>query len=57
MVLIDLPAGEELDNVLGNNLLVPGMPVETFIRTDKRSAISYLLKPLMDSFARSMREE
>lgn len=57
MVMIDLPGENELDKVLGKNIIVPGMPVETFIRTDKRSAISYILKPLMDSFARSLREE
>ena len=57
LVIIDLPVGEDLRNILRGNQLVPGMPVETFIRTGKRPAISYLLKPLMDSFARSMREE
>jgi len=57
LVIIDLPQGNELQKILKGNLLVPGMPVETFIRTGKRPAISYLLKPLMDSFARSLREE
>jgi len=37
--------------------LVPGMPVEAFIQTGKRSAFSYLLKPLADQIARAMREE
>ncbi len=57
LVMIDLPVGEELSRILRGKILVPGMPVETFIRTGKQPAISYLLKPLMDSFARSMREE
>jgi len=57
LVMVELPSGERLQEVLRGNLLMPGMPVETFIRTGKRPAISYLLKPLMDSFARSMREE
>ncbi|MEL7017046.1 MAG: HlyD family type I secretion periplasmic adaptor subunit [Pseudomonadota bacterium] len=57
LVIIDLPPSEQLQDVLRGNLLLPGMPVETFIKTGKRPAISYLLKPLLDSFARSMREE
>ncbi len=36
--------------------LVPGMPAEVFIKTGARSPISYLLKPLTDNFARSLRE-
>ena len=42
---------------LGGLTLVPGMPVEAFIRTGKRTALSYLTKPLRDAFARSFREE
>ncbi len=37
--------------------LVPGMPVETFIETGERTAISYLLKPFLDQVARAFREE
>ncbi|MEO1152111.1 MAG: HlyD family type I secretion periplasmic adaptor subunit [Pseudomonadota bacterium] len=57
LVIIDLPPSEQLQDILRGNLLLPGMPVETFIKTGKRPAISYLLKPLLDSFARSMRED
>jgi hypothetical protein len=32
--------------------LVPGMPVEAFIRTDERTMLSYLLKPLTDQARR-----
>jgi HlyD family secretion protein len=35
--------------------LVPGMPVEAFLRTDERTIISYLTKPLFDSVARAFR--
>jgi len=35
---------------------VPGMPVEAFIETGSRTAMSYLTKPLRDSLARSFRE-
>jgi HlyD family secretion protein len=37
--------------------LVPGMPVEAFIATGERTALSYLLKPFSDQFARAFREE
>ena len=37
--------------------LSPGMPVEVYIRTGERSPLSYLAKPLMDYFSRSLREE
>ena len=37
--------------------LTPGMPVEVHIRTDERTLMSYLVKPLTDYFSRSMREE
>jgi len=36
--------------------LLPGMPVETFLRTDERTPLSYLTKPLTDYFGRSFRE-
>jgi HlyD family secretion protein len=36
--------------------LVPGMPVESFIQTGERTAISYLTKPLTDQMARAWRE-
>lgn len=37
--------------------LAPGMPVEVHLRTGERSPLSYLVKPLTDYFARSLREE
>ncbi len=36
--------------------LVPGMPVEAFIATGERTALSYLVKPITDQFARAFRE-
>ncbi|MEM7777864.1 MAG: HlyD family type I secretion periplasmic adaptor subunit [Pseudomonadota bacterium] len=42
---------------LGELKLVPGMPVEVFIQTEERSALSYVVKPLTDQFARAFREE
>lgn len=57
LVLVDIPQGEDLNALLNGAALVPGMPVEAFIRTGSRPAISYFLKPLTDSLARSMRED
>ncbi len=36
--------------------LIPGMPVEAFIETLPRTALSYLTKPLADQFGRAFRE-
>ena len=36
--------------------LVPGMPVEAFIRTGERTPLSFLTKPLSDYFAKAFRE-
>ena len=41
---------------LGNLRLVPGMPVEAFIRTDDRTVMSYFVKPLQDQIAKAFRE-
>ena len=35
--------------------LVPGMPIETFMRTDDRTILSYVLKPLTDQIDRAFR--
>lgn len=36
--------------------LVPGMPVEAFLRTQDRSPMAYLIKPMADYFAKAFRE-
>jgi HlyD family secretion protein len=41
---------------LGSSKLVPGMPVEVFIKTSVRTALSYLTKPLMDQAERAFKE-
>ena len=41
---------------LGDRKLLPGMPVDAFIETSQRTAISYLTKPLVDQFKRAFRE-
>jgi len=45
----------EIDR-LGDVDLVPGMPVDGFIRTTDRSPMTYLLKPFTDYFKRAFRE-
>ena len=40
---------------LGEQKLLPGMPVDTFIRTAERSPLSYLAKPLTDYFVKAFR--
>ena len=42
---------------LGAVKLVPGMPVEAFVKTDERTVISYLVKPLKDQVMRAFREK
>ncbi|GAA6164359.1 HlyD family type I secretion periplasmic adaptor subunit [Pelagimonas sp. KU-00592-HH] len=39
-----------------NVRLVPGMPVEAFLRTADRTPIAYLVKPLTDYFTKAFRE-
>ena len=40
---------------LGDIRLIPGMPVEVFIQTGERTALSYLVKPLSDQLNRAWR--
>ncbi len=41
---------------LGDQHLIPGMPVEVYLTTDERTALSYLVKPVTDQFSRAFRE-
>jgi HlyD family secretion protein len=41
---------------MGDVAIVPGMPVEAFLRTADRSPLSYLLKPFTDYFRTAFRE-
>lgn len=42
---------------LGDVKLLPGMPVEAFVRTGERTPMSYLLKPVRDQIARAFTEK
>jgi HlyD family secretion protein len=46
----------EVEKLPEGTILLPGMPVEAFIRTGDRSPMAYLIKPMADYFARAMRE-
>ncbi len=46
----------EIARLPEGSTLLPGMPVETFIRTKDRTPLAYLLKPLTDYFVKAFRE-
>lgn len=46
----------EAQRLPDGTVLLPGMPVETYIRTDDRSPLAYLVKPFTDYFIRAFRE-
>ena len=50
----------KMSDVLPDNFqadrIFPGMPVETFIETEDRTFLQYLVKPFTDSFSRAFRE-
>ncbi|MFT6104722.1 MAG: HlyD family secretion protein [Paracoccaceae bacterium] len=41
---------------LEGQTIIPGMPVETYIRTNDRTPLGYLVKPLADYFNKAFRE-
>ncbi|HTN62087.1 MAG TPA: HlyD family type I secretion periplasmic adaptor subunit [Devosia sp.] len=51
---ISIPAAEMAK--LGDDVLLPGMPVEVYLSTEERTAMSYLTKPLTDQFNRALLE-
>jgi HlyD family secretion protein len=42
---------------IGSNRLVPGMPAQVFAKTENRTVLSFLTKPLTDYMASAMREK
>ncbi|MCA0921240.1 HlyD family type I secretion periplasmic adaptor subunit [Pseudooceanicola nanhaiensis] len=52
---IVLSEGEQ-DRLPEGTVLIPGMPVEAYIRTDERTPLAYLIKPFSDYFVRAFRE-
>lgn len=52
---ITLPEAEQA-KLPENIRLLPGMPVEAFIRTGERTPLAYLTKPLTDYFSKAFRD-
>lgn len=52
----ELVLSDEARAHLGERPLLPGMPVEAFIRTEARTPLDYLTRPLTDYFMRAFRE-
>ena len=50
-----VPDAGEVEKLQGLTL-IPGMPVEAFIRTDERTPLAYLIKPFTDYFTQAFRE-
>ncbi|MAM63882.1 HlyD family type I secretion periplasmic adaptor subunit [Maritimibacter sp. UBA3975] len=46
----------EIEKLPEGTVLVPGMPVEAYLRTADRSPLAYLVKPLADYFNKAFRE-
>ncbi|MDX8352732.1 HlyD family type I secretion periplasmic adaptor subunit [Cognatiyoonia sp. IB215182] len=46
----------EMERLPADMTLIPGMPVDAFVRTADRTPMNYLLKPLADYFVRAFRE-
>lgn len=51
---LELDPGEEAR--LGDQALLPGMPVDVFLQTGDRSPLDYLVKPFTDYLTRAFRE-
>jgi len=47
----------ELARLPEGTTLIPGMPVQAFIRTGDRTTLNYLVKPLADYFSTALRED
>jgi HlyD family type I secretion membrane fusion protein len=47
---------EELPADISSEQIYPGMPVEAYFSTGERTFLEYLVKPIIDSFSRSFRE-
>ncbi|GAA6208963.1 HlyD family type I secretion periplasmic adaptor subunit [Cognatishimia sp. WU-CL00825] len=46
----------ELEKLPDNLVLIPGMPVESFLKTDDRTPLAYLVKPFTDYLTKAFRE-
>ena len=54
---VRLAMDDKAQRLVGDLKLVPGMPVEVFMSTGDRTALSYLTKPFIDQMSRTFREQ
>ncbi len=47
----------EVNKLPENTILIPGMPVEAYLRTADRAPLAYLVKPMTDYFNKAFRED
>jgi len=52
-----LKLAETLPDDISADQIYAGMPVEAFIKTEERTFVEYLVKPITDSFEKAFREE
>lgn len=56
--LVEVRINEDQRSLLpAGSVLIPGMPVETYMSTGERSPLAYLTKPLTDYFVQAFRED
>ena len=55
--LVRITLDEGAQSHLHGKALVPGMPADVLIETDRRSVLSYLTKPFVDQISHAFREE
>ncbi|SLN16296.1 Type I secretion system membrane fusion protein PrsE [Aquimixticola soesokkakensis] len=48
---------DEVAKLPEGDVLIPGMPVETYMKTSDRSPLAYLVKPFSEYFMRAFRED
>ncbi len=54
--LVDIAVSPDELGKLDGRTLKPGMPAQAFIRTNDRTALTYVLKPLSEQFGRAFRD-
>lgn len=55
--VVRITIGQDQIAKFNGTKLMPGMPVEVFIRTGERTLLSYLMKPMADQMHRAFREK
>ena len=55
-VEVQIPA-DQLARLTESQQLIPGMPAESFMQTESRTVLNYMLKPAIDAMRRAGREE